>query len=192
MNLSNKIPVLVVLRLRQNNHHIITYWFLNPPSPAPTPPLTLLPWFTGHLSSPSCPLPTERRREGPRPAQPHGLEPVHPRPQKSDSRAETRGEIREPGLLFWSCSPPRRSRFLLFIFLFDLVLFSKNFTSRSLICFFSDKCQLHPETSCTHMQIHACSTSCRLLDISLHAGRALRRDYEPGYLIKDIRRCDEV
>lgn len=36
--------------------------------------------------------PTEGRRKGPRPAEPHRLEPVHPRPQRPDSRAKTRGE----------------------------------------------------------------------------------------------------
>lgn len=36
--------------------------------------------------------PTERRRQGPRAAEPHWLEPVHPRAQRPDLRAETRGE----------------------------------------------------------------------------------------------------
>lgn len=37
-------------------------------------------------------LPTERRGEGPGPSEPHRLQSVHPRAQRPDSRAETRGE----------------------------------------------------------------------------------------------------
>lgn len=35
---------------------------------------------------------TERRRKGPRPAEPYRLKPIHPWPQRPDIRAETRGE----------------------------------------------------------------------------------------------------
>lgn len=88
----------------------------------------------------SCLLPTERRRKGPRPAEPHRLKPVHPRPQKPDSRAETRGEICETGplavalvILFCNCFLVR-IQILLLTFLWSG--FSEDFTTCSLIWFY--------------------------------------------------------
>lgn len=40
--------------------------------------------------------PTERRRKGPRPAEPHRLQPVHSRPKGPDRGAQTRGGTRSP------------------------------------------------------------------------------------------------
>lgn len=69
--------------------------------------------ITGASSLNSCLfLLTERRRKGPRPAEPHRLEPVHPRPQRPDNRAKTWGE---------TCKTSYRSKLPFFATFFSLL-----------------------------------------------------------------------